>query len=106
VTIVCAGLPRLRHRSRRGSFLLAVTAIAFLLLSSIAASHLHISPTGDEGCAVCAAFAGNLNAPPVDVPWTRPVDFAFAICLAPAPAVGPPTPAHLLPPTCGPPLIS
>jgi len=94
---------RSRRRSRRSLFVLALTAGAFALLVSIAASHLHITADDNDGCAVCAAFAGKLEGPSTYVPT---VAVATVIHLAePAPVLrlAPPAPAHLLPPTCGPP---
>jgi hypothetical protein len=82
---------------------LVATAIAFTLLVSVAASHLHITPDGDEGCAVCAAFAGKIEGPSAAVPALAPASFAYTVCSTPVSRPVPATPAHLLPPTCGPP---
>jgi hypothetical protein len=81
----------------------AVSAVAFAILVSIAATHLHTGLDSDEACAVCAAVIGKLEGPsslpavvpPPSIPyfWQRP-----------------PTAPHVarvvrvvLPPSCGPP---
>jgi hypothetical protein len=97
------GHQRSRHRSWRSLFVLALTAIAFTLLVSIAASHLHLAPDGDEACAVCAAFAGKIEGPSVSVPTLAAPSLVYAVCATPVRRLVPPAPAHLLPPTCGPP---
>lgn len=92
-----------RRRSVRRLLVLALTAIAFTLQVSIAASHLHFAPDADEACALCAAFAGKLEGPSATLPTVAVATVVYAIC--PTPVFGPvaPAPAHLLPPTCGPP---
>jgi hypothetical protein len=97
------GRLRPRRLSQRSLFVLALTAIAFTLLVSVAATHLHIAPDGDEGCAVCAAFAGKIEGPSVYVPTVAVVTVIRTVCITPVARLVPPAPAHLLPPTCGPP---
>lgn len=94
---------RSRWRSRRRLFVLASTAIAFTLLVSVAASHVHIKPDADEACALCAAFAGKLEGPSVFVPTVAVANCVQTVYVTPVPLLTPPAPAHLLPPTCGPP---
>ena len=84
-------------------FVLAFTAIAFTLLVSVAASHLHIAPDADEACAVCAAFAGKIEGPSAYVPTVAVANVIRIVYLTPVCRLVPPAPAHLLPPTCGPP---
>ena len=83
--------------------MLVATAMAFTLLVSVAASHLHIAPDGDEGCAVCAAFAGKIEGPSASVPTLELASVGYTVCSTPVSRPVPATPAHLLPPTCGPP---
>jgi hypothetical protein len=82
---------------------LSVTAGAFALLVSVAASHLHIAPDADEACAVCAAFAGKIEGPSLAVPTVAVATAVHTVCIAPVARLHPLPPAHLLPPTCGPP---
>src|ERR1700686_4065419 len=59
-----------------------VSAVAFAILVSIAATHLHTGLDSDEACAVCAAVIGKLEGPssvpavvpPANIPyfWQRP----------------------------------
>ncbi len=91
------------RRSRRELFVLALTAIAFTLLVSVAASHLHMTPDGDEGCAVCAAFAGKIEGPSVTVPTVAVATVVHCLRIVSVSRLDPPDPAHLLPPNCGPP---
>ncbi len=83
--------------------MLALTAIAFTLLVSIAATHLHITPDADEACALCAAFAGKIDGPSVYVPTVAVSTVIHTVCVTPAPRLVPSAPAHILPPNCGPP---
>ena len=94
---------RSRRRSWRSRFALALTAIAFTLLVSVAASHLHIAPDADEACAVCAAFAGKIEGPSAALPTLAPARLVYTVCANPVSRPVPPAPAHILPPTCGPP---
>ena len=95
---------RSSRRSRRSLFVLAVTAMAFLVLVSISSSHLHVTTDADEACAVCTAFAGKLDNPTADVPKIAPVAIDYVFCTAPQrDDVPPQAPSHVRPPTCGPP---
>ena len=49
-----------RHSPTR-ALIAAVSAVAFALLVSIAATHLHTGVDSDEACAVCAAVIGKLQ---------------------------------------------
>jgi hypothetical protein len=91
------GFAWLRH------FTVVLSAFTFLVLVSVAATHLHFGPDGDEGCAVCAAVIGKLegpSSPPVLVPpasvayaWQPPHSAPQIACAA----------IVVLPPSCGPP---
>jgi hypothetical protein len=94
---------RSRRRSWRSQLVLALTALAFTLLVSVAASHLHIAPDADEACAVCAAFAGKIEGPSAAVPMFALASVVYTVCAKPVSRPVPPAPAHILPPTCGPP---
>jgi len=39
----------------------AFTALAFAIVASIAATHLHAVPDEDAACAICTAFGGKLH---------------------------------------------
>jgi hypothetical protein len=93
-----------RRRILLTRLVLAVTATAFAILVSFAASHLHVGLDDDQACAVCAAFAEKLHdaAPPEGV--VRPfvaVHLVVATLPQPQPIGVAPT---LLPPSCGPPV--
>ncbi len=92
-----------RPRSRRSLFVLALTASAFALLVSVSASHLHLAPDNDEGCAVCAAFAGKIETPSAYVPTVAVAKVVHVAAATPVLRLAPPAPAHLWPPNCGPP---
>jgi len=97
------GHSRSRRESRRDQFVLALTAIAFTFLVSVAASHLHLAPDADDACAVCAAFAGKIEGPSVAVPSVAVATVIHCVRVVPAFRLEPSPPAHLLPPSCGPP---
>jgi hypothetical protein len=81
----------------------AVAAVAFAIMVSIAATHLHIGLDADEGCAVCAAFVGKLEGPSTPSLAVPPVSvYYFAGPLRIAPQVESPV-LVVLPPSCGPP---
>jgi hypothetical protein len=94
---------RSRRHSRRSLIVLALTAGAFAFLVSVAASHLHITADDDDGCAVCAAFAGKLEGPSAYVPTVAVATVTHLAAAQPMLRPAPPAPAHLLPPNCGPP---
>jgi hypothetical protein len=81
----------------------AVSVVAFAILVSIAATHLHTGLDSDEACAVCAAVIGKLEGPsslPAVVPppttpyfWQRPPAAPHVARVV----------RVVLPPSCGPP---
>jgi hypothetical protein len=93
---------RLLQSSRCRRLVAAIIAVAFAFLVSVAASHLHRAGDHANGCVVCAAFAGKLEAPGAIDPSPAAVLVAF---VWPEPA---PAPRHAgllavtLPPSCGP----
>jgi len=92
-----------KRRALGRAIVVALTAITFALLASLAASHLHIPPDSDHDCAVCAAFAGKLESPGVCVPVAPVSQVPHRVALAPAIRPAPAAPTHLLPPSRGPP---
>ena len=90
-------------RLRRRAFIAAVSAVAFAILVSVAATHLHIGLDADDACAVCAAVIGKLEgpsappaaAPPVSIPQFRLPPLVDPLLADIALVV--------LPPSCGPP---
>jgi hypothetical protein len=81
----------------------AVAAVAFAILVSVAATHLHIGPGADEGCAVCAAFVGKLEGPSTPSIAVPPVCVSYFVGpLLVAPHLEP-VALVVLPPSCGPP---
>src|ERR1700674_938001 len=80
-----------------------VSAVAFAILVSIAATHLHTGLDSDEACAVCAAVIGKLEGPsslpavvpPASIPyfWQRPPAAPHVARVV----------RVVLPPSCGPP---
>jgi hypothetical protein len=92
--------------SRRNSFIAAVTAVAFAILVSVSATHLHVGADADDACALCAAFAGKLEGPVAKVPVSPRITVGYLESESqPAPQV---QEAYLvvLPPSCGPPLVA
>src|ERR1700730_5808251 len=91
-----------RH-SPAGVLTAAVSAVAFAILVSIAATHLHTGLDSDEACAVCAAVIGKLEGPsslpavvpPPSIPyfWQRPPAAPHVVRIDQV----------VLPPSCGPP---
>ncbi len=69
-------------RSRRRAWVAAISAVAFAILVSVAASHLHVAPDADEACAVCAAVIGKLEGPSAPAAVVSPVGVAY-LWLAP-----------------------
>lgn len=82
----------------------ALTAVAFAMLVLLAATHLHVSSTDEDGCEICSAVVGQLATPGTIAALTPPpLDVGFA-----APATRHSSAArrrglNLLPPSCGPP---
>lgn len=86
--------------------ILTITALAFAILVSIAASHLHITADEDRDCAVCAAFAGKVEGPVAPIAVIAPAIAVFvARAWLPRSQIANRTPI-LLPPSCGPPDIA
>jgi hypothetical protein len=85
------------------AFTAALVAVAFAILVSVAATHLHVGPDADEGCAVCAAVIGKLEgptAPPIAIPSISVAYFEHLLEIAPQVAD---VALVVLPPSCGPP---
>jgi hypothetical protein len=83
-----------------------VSVVAFAVLVSVAATHLHIGADADEACAVCAAVIGKLEgpaAPPVVVPPADPAQFWQQFTATAQVARGL---VVVLPPSCGPPVVA
>jgi len=99
----------LAHRRKSGfrrsrSLIATLTAIAFALLVSLAALHVHTTEADQDGCAICTAVIGKVSGPPPVVAALPPVFTAFVVadtCDAPA---APRRAQNLLPPSCGPPV--
>src|ERR1700738_3451617 len=81
----------------------AVSAVAFAILVSIAATHLHTGLDADEACAVCAAVIGKLEGPSSVPVVVAPASIPYFWRRSP----GAPHVARgvrvVLPPSCGPP---
>jgi len=82
----------------------AIVLLAFAVLASIAASHLHVGADQDEFCSLCAAFgSGKLEPPSPAVTVPTPVSVAYLVTEFERPSqVSRSTPV-VLPPSCGPP---
>ena len=85
----------------------AIVLVAFALLTSIAAGHLHVGADQDQYCSLCAAFgAGKLKTPSAGGVAPRPLALSYwwLECDGGAPL------SHsapvVLPPSCGPPRIA
>lgn len=91
-----------------GRLIIVVTALAFAILVSVAASHLHLGADLDESCPICAAFGvGKLKGPTPSV--VAPVPIAVTWFQQEPQRL--PSLAHnvvvvFLPPSCGPPSIA
>ena len=91
---------------RLSRFAAMLTAIAFAILVSAAATHLHVGPDADEGCAVCAAVIGKLegpSSPPLAAPACPGAYAAPQVPVAQLPAGAT---LVVLPPSCGPPHVA
>jgi hypothetical protein len=80
-----------------------VSALAFVFLVSVAATHLHLGAEGDDGCAVCAAVVGKLEGPSSPTVAVAP---AGVVYLEQPPQSAPRferVVLVVLPPSCGPP---
>ena len=92
-----------KKHARASRLIAIVSAIAFALLVSVAATHLHFSPVGDSDCEICTAVAGKLSGPPtVAVAPTLPLFAALPVATPVLVSVARVAPT-LLPPSCGPP---
>jgi hypothetical protein len=83
-----------------------VSALAFVILVSVAATHLHIGAEGDEGCAVCAAVVGKLEGPSSPAVAVAPPS---VVTLSQPPQSAPRVERVVLvvlPPSCGPPSLA
>jgi hypothetical protein len=91
--------------SRYRKFVCAITGIAFALLVSIEASHLHIGIEPDA-CPLYTAFAGKVEGPSAEVTLSQPVLVAYYQPVE----CGAPDVAHcvvvVLPPSRGPPQVA
>lgn len=93
---------------RLGRWVFAVTVLAFTILVSVAATHLHLRADLDESCAICVAFGvGKLDVPTPAIVAPVPAGFTS---FAPQPPIPPSltqnTAVIVLPPSCGPPRIA
>jgi hypothetical protein len=91
---------------RYRTLIAVVSAAAFALLVSVAATHLHVGADADEACAVCAAVIGKLESPPpppVVVPPASLAQFWQPFLAAAQVARGV---VVVLPPSCGPPAVA
>ena len=86
--------------------IVALTAIAFAVLVSVAATHLHVGADADEGCAVCAAVAGKLAGPNAALIAKVSAEIATWLAVLPAGHSSPRLLSVVLPPSRGPPAIS
>lgn len=86
----------------------AVTVLAFAILVSAAASHLHVAADLDESCAICAAVGiGKLEGPATNL--VAPVPLAvneFRLADLGPPSLPQSAGVVVLPPSCGPPGIA
>jgi hypothetical protein len=91
-----------RHAVRR-RIICGLAALCFVLLASLAATHLHIGAGADEACAVCAAVAGKIAGPsasPAAKVTFETVTWLVGVASRQVPVF---TLAVVLPPSCGPP---
>lgn len=101
-------LRRTTRASRLQRIAAAIIAVAFAILVSVAASHLHLGADQDEACSICAAFGiGKVKGPTPNVVVPAPVVVTY---LRQETQSAPPL-AHnvvvvVLPPSCGPPLVA
>jgi hypothetical protein len=100
--VLASGSKHLPYRA----LIAAVSAVAFAVLVSIAATHLHTGLDSDEACAVCAAVVGKLEGPsslpavvpPASIPyfWQRAAAAPHVVRIVQV----------VLPPSCGPPRLA
>jgi hypothetical protein len=89
---------RMRHR-----VICALTALCFAALASLAATHLHLGPDTDEGCAVCAAVVGKVAGPAATPAIKLGVELDYWLAVTPRQPSLRLALAVVLPPSCGPP---
>jgi hypothetical protein len=99
------------HRRPRASLLQRIAAatvlVAFALLASLAASHLHFGADQDPSCSLCAAFgSGKLKTAPPGIAVARLTAPAFFRRARENESRLPHSTAVVLPPSCGPPRIA
>jgi hypothetical protein len=92
--------------SRRNSFIAAVTAVAFAILVSVSATHLHVGADADEACALCAAFAGKLEGPVAKVAVPPRITVGYLESESQSQPQVRQAYLVILPPSCGPPLVA
>ena len=97
----------LQRRSRAGGpqrIAAAIVLLAFALLASIAASHLHVGADQDELCSLCAAFgAGKLEPPSPAAAVPVVASLTYFVRGVESPSQVSRTTPVVLPPSCGPP---
>jgi hypothetical protein len=85
---------------------LALTAAAFAIVVSVAASHVHVVPDEDNACSVCTAFDGKLHdgdpAQAAAHPFLLPHLVVATLPEPQRPGLAP----TLTPPSCGPPVVA
>lgn len=95
-----------RRRLLFTQFILAVTATAFAIVVSIAASHVHVVPDDDEPCAVCAVFTGKLHDAGPRQHAARPFVVLHLVVAALPQSQRLGVAPTLPPPSCGPPVVA
>jgi hypothetical protein len=93
------------HRMRQ-RVVCALAALCFAWLASVAATHLHIGPDADEGCAVCAAVVGKVAGPSAAPAIKLAPEISFRQAVTPNLHSRLVVLAVVLPPSCGPPYSS
>jgi hypothetical protein len=91
---------------RSRTLITALTAIAFAMLVSLAATHLHISGADQDGCEICTSVVGKLSTPVTIDAASPPHCVAFAAPDTTYRSAAPRRGLNLLPPSCGPPLAA
>ena len=84
---------------------LLVTATAFAILVSLAASHLQFVPD-DDACVVCTAFEDDLHEADLPQEAARPVVVVHLVVAALPQSQRLGVTPTLLPPSCGPPVVA
>jgi hypothetical protein len=90
--------------SRYRALAAGLTAVAFAMLVLLAATHLHVSSTDEDGCEICSAVVGQLATPGTIDPLPQPrLCVGFVAPAATYRSAAPHRRANLLPPSRGPP---